>query len=156
MDEELIAIGTVIAAISATPLFAWTTEQEKSLKLWGNTLQATGNGLTADDIDTSSIGQVASVLSSSGNITVIAGIFNENNRKIRTIQGNQLQALGASIALSEGVEKNELTLIIGNGLQAIGNALQAEGARLSKDDWTLLGSWIQAAGATLIAVEAYE
>lgn len=154
MYNEVIALGTIIAAISATPSFAWTSEQEKSLSFWGNTLQATGNGLAADDKDASNISQVASVISASGNITVIAGIFNKNTEKIRTIQGNQLQALGASIALSEGVEKNDLTLIIGNGLQAIGNALQAEGARLSRDDWTILGSWIQATGATLIYVAA--
>lgn len=154
MDNEVIALGTIIAAISATPSFAWTKEQEMSLSLWGNTLQATGNGLAADDRESSSIGQVASVVSASGNITVINGILNENSRKIRTIQGNQLQALGASVALSEGVEKKDHTLIIGNGLQAIGNVLQAEGARLSRDDWTLVGSWIQATGATLIYIAA--
>ncbi|SEG88360.1 hypothetical protein SAMN04487919_1619 [Bacillus sp. ok061] len=43
-----IAIGTIIAAIGSTPFKRMNSGLRKDLDIWGNVLQATGNGLEAD------------------------------------------------------------------------------------------------------------
>ncbi|TGB04439.1 DUF6944 family repetitive protein [Halobacillus salinus] len=149
------AIGTIIAAIAETPSFRWSLSQMENLMLWGNVLQATGNGLLADLNPPGSKNQIGNIIQSSGNSTIVASLLfdvTKSQEQLLTVQGNQLQALGASLSLVEGLEQGDIISIYSNALQAKGNILQAEGAKRNRKDWSLAGSWIQATGATLAAI----
>lgn len=149
------AIGTIIAAIAETPSFSWTLSQAENLTLWGNVLQATGNGLLADENPLGSKNQIGNIIQATGNSTIVGSIVldvTNNQQRLLTIQGNQLQALGASLSVVEGLEQRNQISIYSNALQVKGNVLQAEGAKRDRKDWSLAGSWIQATGATLGAL----
>ncbi|MCA0970241.1 hypothetical protein LCM20_06550 [Halobacillus litoralis] len=149
------AVGTIVAAIGETPSFSWTPEQMENLLLWGNVLQATGNGLSADLNDPQSLDHLGNIIQASGNSTIIAGTIldvSPEQELAFTIKGNQLQALGSSLSLVEGLERRDAIHFYSNALQVKGNILQAEGARRARKDWSLAGSWIQATGATLSAI----
>ncbi|PFM43713.1 hypothetical protein COC59_31005 [Bacillus cereus] len=45
-----VAVGTIIAAIGSTPLKRLNSELRKDLSVWGNVLQATGNGLEVFEV----------------------------------------------------------------------------------------------------------
>lgn len=167
------AIGTVISAIGSTPSSVITSKLQFDLNLWGNVLQATGNALVADALETISLEKIGDKVQAFGNTTVIAGMIielNEITNQLLIIKGNWLQALGGGIVLADEIESRvtpEQTLsILGNLLQVIGNSLQAIGGIYelennnekkdgnNKDGQLLevLGSWIQAIGSVISAI----
>ncbi|MUK88995.1 hypothetical protein GMD78_11480 [Ornithinibacillus sp. L9] len=166
LGAGLQAIGTVLSAISVTPTGFIDKNDQHDLNVLGNTLQATGSALQASGQTTlSSLGNKAQAV---GNTTVIYGLLisnSEEQKLILSIKGELIQALGGGISfVSTGGLGNPSFNRIGNLLQAIGNSLQAIGGKqklqsISKrvvgDDgsfFILIGSWIQAFGAILIAL----
>ncbi len=126
------AIGTVMAAVGSTP--SLNEDFQKSLNLWGNALQGTGNALIADAQEGFSLGKLGDEVEAIGNTIVIAGLllnYNEEIKKKLEINGNMLQAVGGGIALAEDLVDEPSTIrtlnIAGNVLQIIGNSLQAKG-----------------------------
>jgi hypothetical protein len=126
------AIGTVIAAVGSSP--SLKEDLQKSLNLWGNALQGTGNALIADAQEGFSIGKLGDEVEAIGNTIVIAGLllnYNEEIKKKLEINGNMLQAVGGGISLAEDLVDEPSTIrtlnIAGNVLQIIGNALQVKG-----------------------------
>jgi hypothetical protein len=165
------AFGTVISAIGSTPSSVITSELQFDLNLWGNVLQATGNALVADALETISLEKIGEKVQAFGNTTVIAGMLielNEIKNQLLIIKGNWLQALGGGIAdeIESRVTPEQMLGIMGNLLQVFGNSLQAIGGiyelennnekkdRNNKDGQLLevLGSWIQAIGSVISAI----
>nr|WP_257155375.1 hypothetical protein [Bacillus cereus] len=64
-----VAVGTIIAAIGSTPLKRLNSELRKDLNVWGNVLQATGNGLEADGQGEISLELIGNEIQSIGNVT---------------------------------------------------------------------------------------
>lgn len=170
----LAAIGTVASAVGSTPFSFIKKDLSNDLNLWGNVLQAVGNGLEADGQEEPSLETIGNELQSVGNASVIAGLMIDFEGEIQQkliIAGNWIQALGGAAALGDELEdtsdKNEVYNIIGNFLQAIGNSLQAvsginelqasrneneENENKDTDDHLSLdvaGSWIQALGSVI-------
>jgi hypothetical protein len=126
------AIGSVTAAVGSTP--SHNEDFQKSLHLWGNALQATGNALIADAEEELSLGRLGDEVEALGNAIVIAGLllnYNEEIKKKIEINGNMLQAVGGGISLAEDLMDEPSTIrtlhIAGNVLQIIGNILQVKG-----------------------------
>jgi hypothetical protein len=126
------AIGTVTAAVGSSP--SLKEDFQKSLNLWGNALQGTGNALIADAQEGFSLGKLGDEVEAIGNTIVIAGLllnYNEEINQKLEINGNMLQAVGGGISLAEDLVDEPSTIrtlnIAGNVLQIIGNALQAKG-----------------------------
>ncbi|MFE7063380.1 DUF6944 family repetitive protein [Sutcliffiella sp. NPDC057660] len=160
------AIGTVLSAISSTRFLVRGEEESDGLDIVGNVLQATGNALEADGQEGFSYGRIGNGIQAVGNITVISGLVLPEEKIIRGklfITGNLFQALGAATALGEEWEATDADAmaIIGNILQVIGNSLQAIGGaeeiRTGESENTdaviTTGSWIQAIGAVILALE---
>ncbi|QWC22225.1 hypothetical protein KJK41_18460 [Bacillus haikouensis] len=158
------ATGTVVSAVSNTPTEAVQNGIKIDLDIIGNELQATGNSLEADSVDEWNLEKTGLLIQSSGNLTIVAGLLfdmNKRNELVAIVKGNLLQALGGSAALSEALEGErtfiQLMDIYGQALQVIGNSLQAIAGILElngedNDDLNLAGSWIQATGAVLAAL----
>jgi hypothetical protein len=95
----IVAIGTISAAVGASPLNFINSNLREDLSLWGNVLQAGGNALQADgqrDI----FRKIGKEVQSIGNSTVITGYvldLNEETEKKLFITGNWIQALGGLI-----------------------------------------------------------
>lgn len=167
------AIGTVTSAIGSTPALGFAHDFQKTLDLWGNVMQGTGNALVAEGIESFSLGKLGNQIQAIGNSTVVAGILlniNDETKQLLIINGNWLQALGGSTALAENLEASvsfERSLSIsGNALQVVGNSLQAIGginelnSYEKKDENSddaksiiIIGSWIQAVGSVISAIE---
>lgn len=167
--EELLgswiqAIGTVIDAITVTPINKFPKTIESNLFAIGNVMQATGNALIADSIQDINLDKIGNSIQTIGNLTIVSGILmklNEEKEIEFFIKGNLLQALGSILSpfsvSSEPQKMDRLLLDLGSILQAIGNSLQAisgmivlSGEKEGKIE--LLGSWIQAGGAVLQAL----
>ena len=129
----IVAIGTISAAIGASPLNFIKSNLRENLTLHGNVLQAGGNALQAEgqgDI----LRKVGKEFQAIGNTVVITGLViyskGETAQKL-FIAGNWIQALGGFINVGHGLELNpfpgHVENIIGNLLQATGNSLQAIG-----------------------------
>ena len=128
------AIGTVISAIGSTPTEKLSQEMLKSLNLWGNVLQGTGNAHLADAEESFSLGKLGNEIQAIGNTAVIAGIvidFDEEIKQRLDINGNWLQAAGAGISIPDSLKGEPSSIrtlnIAANVLQMIGNSLQAIG-----------------------------
>ncbi|KMK91821.1 DUF6944 family repetitive protein [Rossellomorea marisflavi] len=176
--SSLTAVGTVIAAVGATPFRALSTGFRLGLDVNGNALQAVGNGLEADTLEDGSYGRIGGEIQSLGNSTVIAGLilpFNFETKEKFIITGNWLQALGGTTSIESELSEPEpdaddALAITGKTLQVIGNTLQAinginllresriqtalkypESAEEAADFYSLgvIGSWIQAVGAII-------
>jgi hypothetical protein len=126
------AIGTVTAAVGSSP--SLKEDFQKSLNLWGNALQGTGNALIADAQEGFSLGKLGDEVEAIGNIIVIAGLllnYNEEIKQKLEINGNMLQAVGGGISLADDLVDEPSTIrtlnIAGNVLQIIGNTLQVKG-----------------------------
>lgn len=126
------AIGTVTAAVGTSP--SLKEDSKKSLNLWGNVLQGTGNALVAEAQEGLTLEKLGNEIQAIGNTTVVAGILlniSEENKLKLDINGNLLQAVGGGVALSEDLLGEPSTIrtlnIAGNTLQIIGNSLQAFG-----------------------------
>ncbi|MEB9553342.1 DUF6944 family repetitive protein [Bacillus cereus] len=170
-----VAVGTIIAAIGSTPLKRLNSELRKDLNVWGNVLQATGNGLEADGQGEISLELIGNEIQSIGNVTVLTGLiieFEDETQKKLVIAGNWIQALGGVTSIGGEIEDSsnidESYNIVGNVLQATGNSLQAIGGidelkasrdkveGISEDDEdedgqliVITGSWIQAVGSVV-------
>lgn len=167
--EELLgswiqAIGTVIDAITVTPINKFPKTIESSLFAIGNVMQATGNALLADSIQEINLDKIGNSIQSIGNLTIVSGILMELNEEKEIeffIKGNLIQALGSTLSpfsvSAEPKNKDQLLLDLGSILQAIGNSLQAisgmivlSGNKEGKIEF--IGSWMQASGAVLQAL----
>ncbi|WP_090830644.1 MULTISPECIES: hypothetical protein [unclassified Bacillus (in: firmicutes)] len=168
------AIGTVTAAVGATPFKRLSEDFRENLSLWGNLLQGTGNALVADSISEPTLDKRGNQIQSIGNTTVVASIiidFDSKTKQELEIKGNLMQALGGGASLGEELQnlsETGLTYdIVGNYLQVIGNSMQAIGGRkqLNKseklsyrevkfdgDSLQINGSWIQAVGSVIAAL----
>lgn len=160
------AIGTIIDAISNTPLYKLSETHQSNLSLIGHVMQATGNALIADSVKECNFEKIGNTIQSLGNLTIISSILIKLFEEIKielTIKGNLLQALGNFLSPFSGSvddrtsNKDKLLLDLGSILQGIGNSLQALSGMLllkggDRGDSHVLGSWIQASGAVLQAV----
>lgn len=129
------ATGTVIAAIGSTPSISM--EQRENLELWGNVLQATGNALITDGIESATLDKLGNEVQAIGNTTVVGGILldlKSETKQLLIINGNWLQAIGGALNTADAIEQNPSFLnslvIIANLLQVIGNSLQAIGGTI--------------------------
>lgn len=158
------ALGTVTAAFGNTPISFIKKEKLHNLNIYGNVLQATGNGLQADAKELLSLGQIGNQIQAIGNSTVVAGLvikFQKETELHLFITGNWLQALGGVEEVADAIENDHGLIqsfhVLGNGLQVIGNSLQAIGAiyELETNDdnsgvsLIVKGSWIQAVGSII-------
>lgn len=159
------AIGTVIAAVADTPSEALTPEQINDLGLYGNALQATGNGLLADTNEFGSLNQIGNAIQATGNTIIVGALalpWEENLEQNLIIKGNLFQAAGGSVSFNEDLKEDvsmaALYAVIGDFLQVVGNGIQAYAAIadfIVDDDEEFInavGSWIQATGAVLSAL----
>ncbi|GAF20965.1 hypothetical protein JCM19047_630 [Bacillus sp. JCM 19047] len=159
------AIGTVIAAIADTPNKALTPKQINDLGLYGNALQATGNGLLADTNAFGSLNQVGNAVQATGNTIIVGALafpLEENLKQNLIIKGNLIQAVGGSVSFNEDLKEEvsiaALYAVSGDFLQVVGNSIQAYAAIadfIVDDDEEFVnavGSWIQATGAVLAAL----
>lgn len=79
-----VAVGTIIAAVGSTPFKKLNDELRRDLNVWGNVLQATGNGLEADGQGEISLEKIGNEIQSIGNVTVLTGLiieFEDNTQK---------------------------------------------------------------------------
>lgn len=158
----LDTIGTVLAAIGTTPSKVLTQSILDDLIFIGNALQGLGSAFVVESPETLANDRVGSAIQSIGNLTVITGLLQKDERTsiLWNRKGNLLQALGGGVSFNYD---GEITSInnIGNGLQVIGNSLQAFSLKeslLDTEEGQLLdvtGSWIQAIG-TFISAITYE
>lgn len=158
------AIGTVTAAIGASPIKSVSNDFLEDLGLIGNELQATGNAILAGTADEGSLEQLGNAVQASGNVIEVGGYIlpvEEETQNDLFNAGNIIQAVGGSVALSalfDGTpEVDDLYDLYGNILQIIGNSLQAIGGnqRLSEQEsfqLNFVGSWIQATGSVISAI----
>ncbi|GEN52922.1 DUF6944 family repetitive protein [Halobacillus faecis] len=158
----IIAAGTVASAVNAS-INVYTGDDDEGLNLIGNTLQATGNGVVANDLE-SILSASGNVIQAAGNSTIIYSILADLERRDDlnlVIKGNLLQALGGLIAFSEtyGTDapltnayklKGELLEVVGNSIQAVAAGRELEG--IEAGHFSALGSWIQAIGAIIVAL----
>ncbi|MFD2044893.1 DUF6944 family repetitive protein [Ornithinibacillus salinisoli] len=172
MTKELIgswlqAVGTVLAAVAASPTGIFDENYQHDLNLIGNTLQATGSALQATD--QTSLSSIGNEVQAIGNSTIVYGLIIPTSEKTKTelnIKGNLLQALGGGIAFADETVESTINRI-GNLLQAIGNSMQAIGNKMEWDQMNhpsndedsvgaslnTIGNWIQAIGAVIIAID---
>ncbi|MFT8323428.1 MAG: hypothetical protein ABF649_21435 [Bacillus sp. (in: firmicutes)] len=165
------ALGTIVAAIGATPDLTIPDNLKDGLGITGNALQAAGSALDANISD--GLDAIGGGTQAFGNSLVIYGSIaqcsdEENLRAI--IIGNSLQALGGSLSLHSGLisaERNRAVAlsVIGNLLQIAGNSLQAVSTifqlNQTVDDKksgqiNFTGSWVQAVGASLSFLAALD
>ncbi|MBX0357136.1 hypothetical protein [Halobacillus sp. Nhm2S1] len=158
----IIAAGTVASAVNAS-INAYTGDDGEGLNLIGNTFQATGNGVVANDAE-SILSASGNLIQSAGNSTIIYSILADLERKDElnlVIKGNLLQAFGGLIAFSETYETDasltnayklngELLEVVGNSIQAVAAGRELEG--IEAGHFSALGSWIQAIGAVIVAL----
>ncbi|MYL70253.1 hypothetical protein GLW00_05295 [Halobacillus litoralis] len=158
----VVAAGTVASAINAS-INAHTDSDDEGLNLIGNTLQATGNGIIADETN-SPLSASGNIIQAAGNSTIVYSILNDLERRTElnlVIKGNLLQALGGLAGFSEtyGTDPSltnayklngELLEVVGNSIQAIAAGRELEGIEAA--DFSALGSWIQAVGAIIVAL----
>lgn len=159
----LSTIGTIESAIGSTPFKNMSEKVSFNLRLQGNVLQATGNGLSADGQgNVFSLENIGDEVQAIGNSTVIIGLLikfkNQIDQKL-IISGNWLQALGSFVGLTDEFEDSTPSgrsyNIIGGFLQGIGNSMQALSGVYQLEDENdidaqflgMLGSWIQAVGS---------
>jgi hypothetical protein len=169
------AIGTVVSAIANTPNQILSEETWDDIDVIGNVLQATGNALVANGQQVFTMSRIGNEVQAIGNTTVIAGMvicFDDTTKQTLVIKGNLLQAVGAGIEAGDELDEenepssnsNQSINIIANLLQAAGNSLQAfggiydlqnpNGDKDYSESLTFAGSWIQAIGAVLSALES--
>ncbi|MBN8233696.1 hypothetical protein JF544_00480 [Halobacillus kuroshimensis] len=153
------AAGTIASAVSITI-------DNDDLDLIGNVLQASGNGLAANEDGTFTLRTAGSLIQASGNTAIVYSLLAdlpENEELTLVIQGNLLQALGGTIAFSETLKgpasrfsvytlNGQLMEVIGNSMQAVGSGKERRGEE--DPSLNLIGSWIQAGGAVLSALAA--
>ena len=161
----LATIGTIESAIGSTPFKNMSKKLSFNLRLQGNVLQATGNGLSADGQGIIfSLEYIGDVVQAVGNSTVIIGLlikFKDQIDQKLIISGNWFQALGSFVGLTDEFEDSTPSgrsyNIIGGFLQGIGNSMQALSGVYQLEDENdsdaqflgVLGSWIQAVGSVL-------
>lgn len=161
----LSTIGTIESAIGSTPFKNMSEKVSFNLRLQGNVLQATGNGLSADGQgNVFSLEYTGDVVQAAGNSTVILGLlikFKDQIDQKLIISGNWLQALGSFVGLTDEFEDSTPSgrsyNIIGGFLQGIGNSMQALSGVYQLEDENdidaqslgVLGGWIQAVGSVL-------
>ncbi len=159
------AAGTIVAAIADTPSEAITEAKTDSLGLWGNVLQATGNGLMADSNEPGSLNQAGNAIQAGGNTIIVGALvlpIDEDLEQNLTIKGNLVQAVGGSVCFNEDLKEDvsiaALYGLSGDFLQVVGNSIQALAAILDfeidghEELVNAVGSWIQATGAVLSAL----
>ncbi len=151
------AVGTIIAAIGNTPSSIFSQSTLNGFRLVGNTLQASGGALVAENQDLL-LDVVGDLIQAAGNITVIASILDENEQSSQVLgtQGNLLQILGAGISLNlqPNLSFPEVMDNIGNIIQVIGNTIQVFSNTDTEEGVTMnaVGSWVQAVGAVISAI----
>lgn len=171
-DYALInALGTIVAAIGATPDLMIPENLKDGFGVTGNALQAAGSALDANISD--GLDAIGGGTQAFGNSLVIYGAIAQDPDKenLRTIIiGNSLQAIGGSLSLHSDListERNRAIAlsIIGNLLQIAGNSLQAvsnifqlnqTADETKSDQINFTGSWVQAVGASLSFLAALD
>lgn len=157
------ALGTIISAIGSTPSITLNNKERKALDLWGNVLQAVGNGLEAEGgaQDQLSNGILGNEIQSIGNVVETASIIFEDVTVTNLASvGDWLQALGGLVNAAEDFDNEAMAgqvyNMVGNLTQAIGNSMQAlseiqplqgDGDFNNSQILNSIGSWIQAVGA---------
>ncbi|EJR99335.1 hypothetical protein BK735_21650 [Bacillus mycoides] len=129
----IVAVGTILAAIGASPLNFIKSNLREDLNLYGNVLQAGGNALQAEG-QGNILRKIGKEFQAIGNTTVITGLvidFKTQTKQKLFITGNWIQALGGFINVGHGIEltpfPGHAENLTGNILQATGNSLQAMG-----------------------------
>lgn len=122
----IVVAGTVASAINAS-INANTGDDDEGRNLIGNTLQATGNGVVANDSD-SILSASGNIIQAAGNSTIIYSILTDLEKRDDlnlVIKGNLLQALGGLVGFSVTFEADpSLTnayKLNGELLEVVGN-----------------------------------
>jgi hypothetical protein len=151
------AIGTILSAISITPIQSIPESILNDLDFIGNILEAVGTAIASDE-DATAIVHAGEIISIIGNIESAAGSLTKNS-ELQTLldkQGGLLQLLGGAIVLPYGekLSKMEAIVTIGGIIQIIGSTIQvfADDSTEQGIIWNAVGGWIQAVGAVIVAV----
>lgn len=157
----LIAIGSVVSAISLTPSKILSRPFLKDLALIGNILQAAGSSFIAGSEPNLNI-RFGNQVKAIGNLTSIRGLFekNENIALIYSSKGNLIQAVGSGVTLNFNGNLtlnqslfNVATLLrmIGSSLHAVANRKKLENIA-GADELITVAVWMKAVGAILTAL----
>ena len=151
------AVGTILSAISITPIKSIPESILNDLDFIGNILEAVGTAIASDE-DATAIVHAGEIISVIGNIESAAASLTKNS-ELQTIldkQGGLLQLLGGAIVLPYGEKLTKLETIatIGGIIQIIGSTIQVFADTTTEQGiiWNAVGGWIQAVGAVMVAV----
>ena len=151
------AVGTILSAISITPIQSIPESILNDLDFIGNILEAVGTAIASDE-DATAIVHAGEIISIIGNIESAAGSLTKNS-ELQTLldkQGGLLQLLGGAIVLPYGEKLSimEAIVTIGGIIQIIGSTIQvfADDSTEQGIIWNAVGGWIQAVGAVIVAV----
>jgi len=136
-----VAVGTIIAAVGSTPFKKLNDELRRDLNVWGNVLQATGNGLEADGQGEISLEKIGNEIQSIGNVTVLTGLIIEFEDESYNIVGNVLQATGNSLQAIGGIDELKASR---DKVEEISEGNEEDGQII-----VITGSWIQAVGSVV-------
>lgn len=151
------AIGTILSAISITPIQSIPQSILNDLDFIGNILEAAGTAIASDE-DATALVHAGEIISVIGNIESAAASLTRNS-ELQTLldkQGGLLQLLGGAIVLPYGEKLTKLETIatIGGIIQIIGSTIQVFVDTTTEQGiiWNAVGGWIQAVGAVIVAV----
>jgi hypothetical protein len=147
VGSVIVSVGTITAAIGATPSNYIKSNVRDDLTLLGNVLQAGGNVIDAEANGTV-LRSVGKEITASGNLTVITGLVFDIRKEASYklfIAGNLIQALGLAVNIGDAIDlppfpgQSEnivggITQFIGNSLQAIGWSEALENIRKDEND----------------------
>lgn len=157
-------IGTIIAAIGATPFDFINSDLSNDLNLVGNGLQVAGTTVQIEDEKNLTLNKIGNIIQDGGNIESLAGFIIPTRfsdlRDLLQTQGTAIQALGTALSLvftKVHPTLSSLEETYGTILQLIGLGMQSLSAGFPDDDETgqnlnTIGNWVQVVGATLQAL----
>ena len=182
-DSKIIAawtvsFGTIIASLGLSPVingktltqddsedFAQGDVIERDFLAIGNALQALGNFKEAEMEEKYNLKKIGEEFQTAGNMTVLMALYldlieSEDLPFLMDAQGNLLQGFGAFLGGINEIEEGNHLGFAGSILQVLGNLLQTLGDIFLFQKWDTqprriiyLGSWIQALGAYLSALD---
>lgn len=151
------AVGAIITAIGSTPSKIFTEQTLTDFNLIGNVLEAGGTAIAAKG-EEGLLNIVGEQIQSIGNIAVIAGILNNNERSSELLQkqGDLLQIVGMGMTIQTSGQLTLLQTIVntGNIIQLIGSVIQISANTDTEEGAVMnaVGAWIDAIGAVITAL----
>ena len=153
----IVAIGSLVSAISSTPSTIFTQQTLDDFNLIGNILEAGGSALVSETED-ALLNTIGDQLQAVGNLAIVAGILSKNEQSGQLLekQGNLLQVVGLGLVINT---EGKLTLLqtianTGNIIQLIGTVIEVFADTETKEGEVMnaVGAWIQVVGAVITAL----